>query len=421
MTATFTYAARYQVEAVCQTPLRTGGSENREDELLRDRQGNAFLQGASLAGALRNWLEINAGPEAADALFGSTRQSGSLMVSDAKFAPDAQQQIRPRLRMDGQTGTAADGGKFDVAHMGAGSRLTFTLTWLGSKETAGQQADVERMLSALNSGEIRLGAQRSNGFGRLALTVRKRVYDMTDGADREAWLEEREDGVLFELPEWKNQNSVVFTLRGYADSVLVKASASEHSDGGSYTGNLREGGRSILPGTSVKGAVRVRVSAIAALLGLPEEYVTDLFGRASSGDDNGKAGAVRFEDVVLSEERRQKIARIRIDRLTGGVMRGGLFFEEPLSAPVTLRILAPADQPGGCTLLLYALRDLGLGLYNLGSGGAIGRGYITVGSITAQTPEGQMIELTFDAERKCVISDPDGLFAAWRGAWEDRV
>ena len=44
-------------------------------------------------------------------------------------------------------------------------------------------------LGAFNSGEIRLGAQKSNGFGRLTLCVRKRSYDLMNEADRAAWIQ----------------------------------------------------------------------------------------------------------------------------------------------------------------------------------------------------------------------------------------
>ena len=57
-------------------------------------------------------------------------------------------------------------------------------------------------------------------------------------------------------------------------------------------------------------------------------------------------------------------------------MNTGLFKEEPLCSKLTLKITAPADDSVGCGVLVYALRDLGSGMYNLGSGDAIGQGYL---------------------------------------------
>ncbi len=47
MRAVFTTAIRYKVNAVCETPLRTGGAAGNTESVLRDSFGNAFLQGSS--------------------------------------------------------------------------------------------------------------------------------------------------------------------------------------------------------------------------------------------------------------------------------------------------------------------------------------------------------------------------------------
>lgn len=422
MSATFTRAVRYRVEAVCLTPLRTDGADGAVETVLRDWTGRPFVQGTSLAGALRDWL-ADRDPDKVEPLFGSQAQSGSLMVSDGLFEAAAEQQTRPRLRIDGATGTADDGGKFDVAHIAAGTKLTFTLTWLGSEEMLEQTGAVEQMLAALHAGEIRLGAQKTNGFGRVSLTVQKRSYRMEDAGDRAAWLEDREDGTPLTLPALTLGGQVVFTLTGRADSILVKAGAREMRSspkGGNHnvTVPLRENGRAILPGSSVKGAVRARVTAIAELLGMEEAVTEELFGRMNrrgENPDNGLPGKVRFEDAVLSGKS-QEISRIRINRFTGGVIRQGLFVEEPIRSEITLRITLPEGEARGCGLLLYALRDLGLGLYNLGSGGAVGRGYLAVDTIRAQAPDGAEACLRFDQDRRCTTEDPSGLFARWLDA-----
>ena len=159
MSATFTRAVRYRVEAVCLTPLRTGGADGAVETVLRDWTGRPFVQGTSLAGALRDWL-ADRDPDKVESLFGSQQQSGSLMVSDGLFEVAAEQQTRPRLRIDGATGTADDGGKFDVAHIAAGTKLTFTLTWLGSEEMPEQTGAVEQMLAALHAGRSGWGRKR---------------------------------------------------------------------------------------------------------------------------------------------------------------------------------------------------------------------------------------------------------------------
>lgn len=156
MAATYTYAVHYEAQARCSTPLRTGGSDGDTEQILRSWDGTALLQGSSIAGAMREHLAASdAGM--AERLFGSQKQSGRLIVSDGVFDADAQCQTRSRLRIDRATGTAAEGGKFDVAHVAADSRFTFTLTWLGLKRDEAELRAVEGLLAALHSGQIRLG------------------------------------------------------------------------------------------------------------------------------------------------------------------------------------------------------------------------------------------------------------------------
>lgn len=419
MAATFFYAVRYWVEAQCRTPLRTGGADGDVEAVLTDSDGHPFVQGSSLAGAMRSWIEGKNQLGLTEALFGSQKQAGHLMVSDARFSPETERSLRPRLRIDGATGSAAQGGKFDVAQVNAGSRFSFELTWLGDKQSSPELAAVEQSLSAMNQGIICLGAQKSNGFGRVSLSVGKYVYDMAQEQDRKAWLDDKICGKPLNLPEVKNVDRVIFTLTGRADSLLVKAAAAKRKDGRTVTQNLEENGRAVLPGSSIKGVVRARAELIVRSTGRPEELVEDLFGRGAKGDDQGKLGRIRFEDVYMGAAQKQRISRIRINRFTGGVMRGGLFQEEPLCSEVTLEISAPADQPTGCALLLYTLRDLALGLYNLGSGGSIGRGYLQVSQIAVKTPSGGTAALNFGSENGSTISDPDGVFAAWMQAWKE--
>ena len=311
--ATFDKAVRYEVTAVTETPLRTGPSDGSIDRVLRHRDGQAFLQAASLAGALRGWLEKQ-DKNAANALFGSQEKFGQLIVSDMEIkgkavesAEDTTIQLRPRLRINGKMGSAADGGKFDVAHIARGTVMKFSLTWLGAESDTDGPAQIEQMLGALHAGEIRLGAQKSNGFGRVALTVRSQIYHMTDKADREAWLQDEFDGQTLELPEICTESVCTFTVNGVADSILIKSSVprveyDENNTRKEIIQNIKENGTAVLPGSSVKGAVRARVQAIADLLHCSES-VDELFGRGAAQGDNGIAGRVQFTDVVLDKLR----------------------------------------------------------------------------------------------------------------------
>lgn len=58
--------------------------------------------------------------------------------------------------------------------------------------------------------------------------------------------------------------------------------------------------------------------------GVRESLVNDLFGRGAQDGDNGRAGVICVDDVRMNDVKKQRIRRIRINRFTGGVIRGGL-------------------------------------------------------------------------------------------------
>ena len=99
MSATFFYAVRYLVNGLCETPLRVGAADGDLETVLTDADGIAFVPGSSLAGAMRNWLEGSAWRGLVEALFGSQKNPGILLFSDARFTADAPRATRPRLRI----------------------------------------------------------------------------------------------------------------------------------------------------------------------------------------------------------------------------------------------------------------------------------------------------------------------------------
>ena len=435
MKAAFWYAARYRVEARCLSPLRTGGTDGDSETVLTGPDGVCFVQGSSLAGAFRGWLEADEDWSAlTEPLFGSQKRGGSLIVSDGRFDMAAQVSTRPRLRINAETGSADPGGKFDIAQVNAGADFVFELVWLGQEEAPKQLQAIEAMLAAMDAGQIRLGAQKNNGFGKVGLTVTRQFYDMRRPEDRTAWLEGIDRGQPFALPEVVPDRRVCFILTGQIDGLLVKSSArlpkeerkdkqkadenKKGKDKGSYTPNLTENDVPVLPGSSIKGAVRAQAERIAKSIKPDGKLVSNLFGNAPDAE-TGRAGRVMVEDLRLDQAQTRKISRIRINRFTGGVIRQGLLTEEPLSTPVRLELSVRQGSDVECELLLYALRDLGLGLYNLGSGGAIGRGYVNVSEIAVAGPQGKLAALHFDEERSCRLDDPDDLVAGWMQAWRE--
>ena len=430
MASLFDHVVVYQVEATCKTPLRTGDAEGDVEKILRYKDGTPFIQGNSISGAMRNWLEENYGVEIGSALFGNSIQDpedkgqsaeGHLIISDGVFGKAAATESRTGIVVDRHMGTVRKdiGGLFQVLHIASGERMYFNVTWMGMKAQLLQTEYIEKMLSAINQGDIRFGAKKTAGFGLFTLVVKKKVFDLKDEKDRTDWLENRVDGVNLKLKNVQEKMRTEFVIQGTADAILIKGAAVHTKDKGSFIPNMMEGKTPVIPGSSIKGAIRSRVTSIVEVLGLPLDIVEEMFGNSSDDQSEQKAGKVYFEDILVDQARKEQITRIRINRFTGGVIRGNLFKEEPLNTNVKIRILAPSE-PVYCMLLLFALRDLGIGLYNIGSGGSIGRGYITVDSLTVFGATGEKNCLRFRNSQNCICEEGEDLLKAW-GAELEKV
>ena len=119
-----------------------------------------------------------------------------------------------------------------------------------------------------------------------------------------------------------------------------------------------------------------------------EQLITDAFGKKGNGkDDPGKTGDLRFFDTIIGNKTdNDKMSvrnRIRIDKFTGGVMYKGKFTEKNISGKFDIKIMVKDTKTSGKSagLLLLALRDLAIGVFPIGGGANIGKGYLKIDTI----------------------------------------
>lgn len=413
----YDYITEYRIAATLLAPLHTGDIAGECDMILFDSEKNAMIQGNSLAGAMRAYAEKNY-PEEVASIFGSQENEGSIIVSDGIFSKGSVTGTRPRLRINKATGAADKGAKFDTLHIESGSAFDFSITWFGTKACIGETKIIEDILAALNEGVITLGAYKSTGYGRVSLSVKKCEFYLKEEKARNSWLKDEFAGREVILPKAKNAEEVIFKVKGKLPNILVGSGAPKYVDKNGKTtaikANITENGIPIIPGSSIKGSVRNRVEMIEAYKGL-SGISTWMFGNSSEKSDQHECGRIIFEDCRL-EGKAQTVTRIRINKFTGGVFSGAMIKEEPLSSDVEIIIRSKNnDKANG--LLIYALRDLGLGLYGFGSGNSIGRGRVNVSEIDVVSGELEA-KLVFDNERNITKQDDNGIFDAWISSLE---
>lgn len=378
----FDHVVRYDVTATCQSPLRTGGVNHAVDEVLHLEDGTCLLQASSLAGVLRQYVARQF-PGQENLLFGSANREklGSrspLEVTDGIFCQEAVVATRPRVRLDERMGVVQN--YFRMTGVETGASFTFSLFLRTERRKPEWESILESALGALNAGEITLGAQQANGYGKVTLQVRRRRFDLKQAGDRTSWLEDCPAEELMELPA--DTSCVCFVVTGRVNSVLIRSGKRENQGKKKVALAMTDRQGAFLPGSSVKGCLRSRAALIANWLGCTKT-LDRLFGReALGGTDTGQAGCLRVQECHLERPASRVITRTRISRFTGGVMEEKLFSERPVSDTITLRVDLRTEDPACCALAFYALRDLALGLYNLGSEGSVGRGYLKDGALT---------------------------------------
>lgn len=390
--AVFDYAVKYAVTATCVSPLRTGGTEGDVELVLLSSDGRPMVQGGSIAGVLRAWVRTHGEEGMEKHLFGSSRsrdgdQTSRLSVSDGIFREKTDTQLRPRLRMDRDTGAGTDSQKFAMRSVETGSVFDFELLLRTKGRDEMAEKHLEQALSALHSGQIGFGGQSASGFGLVSLEVKFRRFDLKNAADRIAWMEDAKPTETLELPKL-SVDAITFTVTGHTSGVLIRSGGRDTV--GKKSGvalAMRDAGRFVLPGSSLKGILRARAELIARQLGCLEA-VPELFG--SGGNEDAAAGTLRVRECRMEDTRTQAITRTRINRFTGGVMEKKLFSEQPVSGAVCVEVtVLPRDAEQAVSkqslgVLFYAMRDLAMGLYGIGSESSIGRGFLTDGTLAVQ-------------------------------------
>lgn len=416
--------------------IHSGRGDNTHDVLLvRDANGLPTIPGSSLAGVLRHAYGRRHGEPDGNQLFGTLEGQGlvSPLSVDWGLLHDTGDQphegllatqtlhddvlfnfllqdkpiVRQRVRLN-HRGAAEDAGKFDTTLIPAGVRYSHWLGyWCDGSAVSSQRW--ERLLELIGNSTLQLGHGTRSGNGQFHVHRLNTAHWDLRTTDGRAGYQQR--------PRQRCDGN---GLQGHTLSHPAKAELQVHLQlqadsgwrigGGEHSLDIHEkepdllpqhelrviweGSRArlgkqvhLLPGSAIKGALRHRVAyhwrrlqgqwATQALEKIEDcPAIRQLFG--SSSGDGGIAGALRINDLHLDNTATSVLMHNRIDRFTGGVIKGGLFSEQVLwQTPFTLKI--HLDSPGKVEAdarqaLQLALQDLACGRLPLGAGGSRGLG-----------------------------------------------
>lgn len=410
---------------VLETPAHLGNGDTvgvTDMPLLRDPLDgkSPLLTGASIAGALRNYLrerERGYGTQGqsndfSERLFGRLDEvdrasvQSWLLVDDA-VGKAAGIELRDGVAIVPATRTAADKQKYDIELLAAGTTFDICLEFLESDKSRELLPGLAAALEGLQTGQIGLGQRKRRGFGRCKVTEwRVRRYNLTSPPGLVAWLDDNRAGeksgsdiyallgikpTVDDQREWLRVEAEF----GLIGSLLIRSSSAKPGspDRVHLTSQRAEGQKPIVSGTSLAGAVRSRAGRIAnTLLGQEEgkKLIRGMFGymdeklehrdtqASAAGRPLTSGSRVVTEESIVEGVVDLVQSRVKIDRFTGGAFPTALFSQQPIYATpesrltLTITLRSPKDTEIG--LLLLVLKDLWTGDLPLGGESSVGRG-----------------------------------------------
>lgn len=382
------------------SPILPGSGQDMESnmDIVKDQNGRPWLWGTSLAGVLRNFLENEMGKSAADRVFGSGtygnqegRQS-RLFVYDTEFEEE-NVVIRDGVRLD-EWKNSQDTKKYDMQIIERGSRFNIYLTLSVRKNDNKEEMEkaLSCLISGMRDGQIRIGARKNRGFGKLGVKdVYQKQFRMDDREEAERWL------------NWERRSADSFTKSDMLKDTGEKRKnyAKEHCletelivdrtllirsydlDSEADYCQLVSRGQAVIPGTAWAGAIRGRIASV-----IQEIYkkswdeaqcaLDAVFGTWNETNESLTASKVLIEESVVEGGHELLTSRNAVDRVSGGVKRGALWTEIIwIGGKTRLQLFWPTGDENSdavCGLLLWALRDIREGFLAVGGETAAGRG-----------------------------------------------
>ena len=386
---------------------------------------------------------------------------------------------RHGVGIDRTTGAASDGALYEHEFLPRGTRFTIRITAEGrDNEPMGRdQSDgipgpassesvkklLEVIVDILKSGAVCLGGRTGSGQGTIQVIEPKlrRTGKTTDAgaltapADvLDALIGEDEEGtpIPLELGGWSLQEPARIRITWWSPTGIFVAEDQELTDrrkeeaqkknpeANGVTEPLRDPSvdwdeaQLLIPGTSIRGALRSRVSRIArTILAARDELSTstshDLHEQIAAEPNLVRymfgsteyRGAVTVHDCLSTERgKRIEVTHNAIDRWTGGVIDGGLFTEavylgthwEPITIDIDLRQLlnnieaekGPEDREqskpthadyahAAYVLLGLVLAEMSAGTLPLGSRSTRGLGQVVVTTIEVEGADRKGVDL----------------------------
>lgn len=354
-----------------QTPIHVGGyGESFETDMALAKNGNDefYVPGTSLTGTLRSWFEdafVDKNNKETQKFVneiwgykdGSEGNASFVLIEDMRLPEDLRDSLQSELRdgvgIDRLYGTAANGAKYDRAILPKGTELEFEMAVeiadrkrKPKKERKNEHdiyAETEpefnsriiktkamfgHLLEALQNGEIRLGASKTRGLGRVEFKPKKIAENSLKGFDEILKLVQKQSSKTYSIEDLKKENAsinpkpnekVTITIEWQPKSPLMVKAGYDGIGVDTLplvSANGKEQVSLVLPGSSVKGAFRAHAERILRTFSgksakdakefhdqIKMDLVNELFGaKKETAKSNLGLGALSIDDCYAEKQ-----------------------------------------------------------------------------------------------------------------------
>ncbi|MEI6885553.1 MAG: RAMP superfamily CRISPR-associated protein [Bacteroidota bacterium] len=306
-------------------------------------------------------------------------------------------EIRDGIRLNSEKGTVAEGAKFDYEVIGPGAEFEITMIFRveNNYETA---LNIASCITTLIRNGLELGSKSTIGYGKINGNARLFELDFSNPLHFKQWIdadftkneiEPVQPTLLADKPEQFEINAS-FRIK---NSLIIRSYSANPESPDSV--HLKSGGKNILSGSSIKGALRGRAERIYNTI-QPDRKVTEtllasLFGDMEKETINKQKvkpdgytvpSRVLVDEIPVENITEQVQTRIQVDRFIGGTVDGALLEEVPLfpekdkEQVKNFHIRVEDPQPEDKGLMLLLLKDLWTSDLTIGGEKTIGRGVL---------------------------------------------
>jgi CRISPR/Cas system CSM-associated protein Csm3 (group 7 of RAMP superfamily) len=394
------------------SPLHIGCGVGKysDADVIVDSSGRVFLPGSSIAGVLRSMFQkLPDGQKIVDKWFGYSRdgkdetRASKLRFFNA-YSEKAKIVIRDAIRIDHKSGLVEDGAKHDrqIVEPGCSFPLRIELEFVkkGQEDVDKAYQLLFSIADALNSNKLFFGAKTLSGYGRFSAgNTELYEFDFSRKEDFLNWLQHKEGRKI--KPDvnksfFKNFRSLAELNIScqIENSLLVRSYSAAPGEPDSV--HIKSAGKSVLPGSSLKGAIRQHCNYVLHSIfnnnrekeEAIKKFLNDMFGLwVEHKTAKPGRGFVSVAEVPVENVMEKVQPRVRIDRFTSGAVDSALFDSTPLMPEsgkpnVRLQIILHEDKENSGNavekarlgLLLLVLKDLFTGRLAVGGEKSVGRG-----------------------------------------------